>query len=299
MTRKKKQHLDIYQSITNQIIAAIEVGTSEAQMPWHRSGFTQTRPVNISSTKPYQGINILSLWAAAMSGNYEHGLWGTYRQWQEAGAQVRKGEKSSFIVFYKQFENDETENNENQSERRLFMARASRVFNVAQVDGYELPDQPEPTENLVNRIASVEEFIARTGAIIKEGGEQACYNPATDQITMPDQHRFFDTNTGSATEHYHSVLLHELIHWTGAKHRLNRTFGKRFGDHAYAIEELTAELGAAFLCADLEISASPREDHACYINNWLSAMKADAKAVFAAASAASKATEYLNTKGPG
>ena len=89
------------------------------------------------------------------------------------------------------------------------------------------------------------------------------------------------------------MLLHELTHWSGAKHRLDRTFGKRFGDHAYAIEELTAELGAAFLCADLGISASLREDHACYINNWLSAMKADAKAVFAAASAASRATEYL------
>ncbi len=299
MTRKKKQHLDIYQSITNQIIAAIEAGTGEVKMPWHRSGFNQSRPVNISSSKPYQGINILSLWAAAMSGGYHHGLWGTYRQWQEAGAQVRKGEKSSFIIFYKQFENDETENSENQSERRLFMARASHVFNVAQVDGYELPDQPELTENLVTCIASVEEFISKTGAIITEGGEQACYNPASDQISMPDQYRFFDTDTGSATEHYHSVLLHELTHWTGAKHRLDRTFGKRFGDHAYAIEELTAELGAAFLCADLGISASPREDHASYINNWLSAMKADAKAVFAAASAASKAVEYLKWSGDG
>lgn len=291
MTRKKKQHIDVYQSITNQIISAIEAGTGEVKMPWHRSGFNQTRPVNISSSKPYQGINILSLWAAAMGGNYEHGLWGTYRQWQEAGAQVRKGEKSSFIVFYKQFENDEADDGKDQTERRMFMARASRVFNVAQVDGYELPDQPEPTENLVTRITSVEEFIGKTGAIIKEGGEQACYNPATDEISMPDQHRFF----GNATEHFHSVLLHELTHWTGAEQRLDRTFGKRFGDHAYAIEELTAELGAAFLCADLGISASPREDHACYINNWLSAMKADAKAVFAAASAASKAMEYLST----
>ena len=293
MTRKKKQHLDVYQSITNQIIAAIEAGTGEVKMPWHRNGFNQTRPVNISSTKPYQGINILSLWAAAMGGNYEHGLWGTYRQWQEAGAQVRKGEKSSFIVFYKQFENDEADDGKDQAERRMFMARASRVFNIAQVDGYELPDQPEPFENLVTRIASAEEFIAQTGAIINEGGERAYYNPATDQVTMPDQHRFFDTDTGSATEHWFSVLLHELTHWSGAKHRLDRTFGKRFGDHAYAIEELTAELGAAFLCADLGISASLREDHACYINNWLSAMKADAKTVFAAASAASKAMEYL------
>ena len=293
MTRKKKQHLDVYQSITNQIIAAIEAGTGDVKMPWHRSGFNQTRPVNISSTKPYQGINIISLWAAAMNGGYNNGLWGTYRQWQEAGAQVRKGEKSSFIVFYKQFENDEANDKEEQSERRMFMARASRVFNVAQVEGYELPDQPGPTENLVTRIASVEEFIGRTGAIIYASGDQACYNPVTDQISMPDQHRFFDTDTASATEHYHSVLLHELTHWTGAKHRLDRTFGNRFGDHAYAIEELTAELGAAFLCADLGISASLREDHACYINNWLSAMKADAKTVFAAASAASKAMEYL------
>jgi antirestriction protein ArdC len=212
MTRKNKLHLDIYQSITNQIIAAIETGTGEVKMPWHRSGFNQTRPINISSSKPYQGINILSLWAAAMGGNYEHGLWGTYRQWQEAGAQVRKGEKSSFIVFYKQFEYDEVNDGNEQAERRMFVARASRVFNVAQVEGYELPDQSDPTENLVNRIASVEVFIGKTGAIIKEGGEQACYNQTTDQITMPDQRRFFDTDTGTATEHWFSVLLHELTH---------------------------------------------------------------------------------------
>jgi antirestriction protein ArdC len=212
MKRKKKQHIDVYQSITNQIIAAIEAGIGEVKMPWQRSGFNQSRPINISSSRPYQRINILSLWAAAMTGDYQHGLWGTYRQWQEAGAQVRKGEKSSFIVFYKQFENDESDDGEEKSERRLFMARASRVFNIAQVDGYELPDQSEPTENLVTRIASVEEFIGKTGAKIKEGGEQACYNPANDQINMPDQHRFFDTDTGSATEHWFSVLLHELTH---------------------------------------------------------------------------------------
>ncbi|NQV93878.1 MAG: DUF1738 domain-containing protein [Sphingomonadales bacterium] len=297
MAYRKSDRLDVYQSITSQIITAIEAGTGKVQMPWHRSGFESALPINISSSKTYQGINILSLWAAAQMADYEKAIWGTYKQWQDAGAQVRKGEKSSFIVFYKQFENDDTDSEEDQSRRRLMMAKASRVFNIAQVDGYDFPAEPEPSKNLVTRIASADALIARTGAIINEHGERAYFNPTTDEITMPDRHRFFDTDSGTATEHYHSVLLHELTHWSGAKHRLDRTFGKRFGDLAYSIEELTAELGAAFLCADLGISASPRKDHACYINNWLTAMKADTKAVFAAASAASKAAEYLKIAG--
>ena len=110
---------------------------------------------------------------------------------------------------------------------------------------------------------------------------------------MPDRHRFIGTETSTATEGWYSTLLHELTHWTGASHRMDRTFGKRFGDDAYAMEEMVAELGAAFLCGDLGITAEPRPDHAAYIENWLRILKADRKAIFTAASAANKAAEYL------
>lgn len=292
MTYQSTTRFNVYEAITNQIIAAVEAGPGKVQMPWHRSGAALSRPINVSSNKPYRGVNTISLWAAAEHAAYRHGLWGTYRQWHEAGAQVRKGEQSSLIVFYKQFDTEEGNADQDQPTRWSCMARASRVFNVAQVDGYTLPE-PEASDNRVHPIASAEAFVAKTGAIINEGGERAYYSPTDDQITMPDRHRFHDTSTSSATESWFSVLLHELTHWSGSSHRLDRQFGKRFGDKAYCIEELTAELGAAFLCADLHICAEPRPDHACYINNWLSVMKSDSRAIFAAASAASKAVDYL------
>jgi antirestriction protein ArdC len=128
---------------------------------------------------------------------------------------------------------------------------------------------------------------------VKHGGERAFYRPADDIIQMPERERFLGTETSTPTEAYYGTLLHELTHWTGAKKRCDREFGKRFGDQAYAMEELVAELGAAFLCADLGISVTPRQDHAAYIDNWLSVLKADKKAIFTAASKAAQASDYL------
>jgi antirestriction protein ArdC len=293
MTRKTNQRFDVYEAVTNQIIAAIETGAGEVTMPWHASGHAITRPMNIASGKAYRGVNTVALWAAAATGGYDHGLWGTYRQWQERGAQVRKGETSSLIIFYKEFERDEEERQDGlQPLDRRFMVRASRVFNVAQVDGYVL-DEPEPAENPVDPIARADAFIQATGARIQEGGSRAFYHRIEDAITMPDRHRFHGTATSSATEGWYAVLLHELTHWTGAPSRLAREFGERFGDDAYAMEELVAELGAAFLCGDLNITAEPRPDHAAYIDHWLRILKGDNRAIFAAASAAAKAADYL------
>ena len=286
------ERFDVHQHITDQIVSAIEAGAGAWQMPWHQSSHALTRPKNIASGNAYRGINILALWVAAEASGYEHGLWGTYKQWQEKGAQIRKGEKSSVIVFYKELERT-SEHEPGETEKVLF-ARASRVFNAAQVDGFTPPEgEAMPTEDRVTPIEAAETFTAGTGAKIAIGGDRAFYRPSEDAITMPGRPRFVGTETTSPTEAWYSTLLHELTHWTGARHRLDRDLSGRFGSDSYAMEELVAELGAAFLCAELGITASPRPDHAAYLAGWLKLLKADKKAIFSAASSASRATDYL------
>lgn len=299
MTTKTKQRFDVYEAVTNQIITAIEAGAGQVAMPWHRSGAAITRPKNISTGNAYRGVNTIALWAAAEIGGYAEGLWGTYRQWQDRGAQVRKGETSSLIIFYKEFARDDDDAGEDGQTNfdRRFMVKASRVFNVEQVDGYEREDI-DVSADPIDPIASADAFIQATGATVTEGGERAFYNRTTDAITMPDRFRFMDTATSTATESWYSVLLHELTHWTGAETRMAREFGERFGDDAYAMEELVAEISAAFLCADLGITAEPRPDHAAYIDHWLRIMKGDKKAIFTAASAAAKASDFLTSLQP-
>jgi antirestriction protein ArdC len=261
-------------------------------MPWHRSGEGLNRPVNIDTNNAYRGINVVSLWASAQARGFGTGTWGTYRQWQNNGAQVRKGEKASLVVFYKEFDVEETTDDGETEQGKRLMARASWVFNADQVDGYTAPAVPEPKDP-VQALDRAERFIAGTGAIVHHGGSRAFYRPSDDIIQMPERERFLGTETSSATESYYATLLHELTHWTGHGRRCDRQFGKRFGDDAYAMEELVAELGAAFLCADLGVTLEPRPDHAAYIDNWLTVLKADKKAIFTAASQAAKATDYL------
>ena len=285
---------DVYTQVTDTIIAAIEAGAGQWDMPWHRHGVTHTRPMNALTGKRYRGVNVLALWAAAEARGFTTGLWGTYRQWQEKGAQVRKGEKSSLVVFFKELAVDETNPETGETERgRRLIAKASYVFNANQVDGFELPEPAAPA-NPAEVLAQVEAYVAATGARVAFGGEGAFYRPLTDTIHMPDRTRFVGSATSSATECLYSTLLHELTHWTGIKTRCDREFGKRFGDDAYAMEELVAELGAAFLCADLGIANTPRPDHAAYISHWLTVLKADKKAIFTAASKAAQAVDYLD-----
>ena len=292
MTSSASNRFDVYEAITNQIITAIECGAGEVQLPWHRKGSAIYRPMNIASGKAYRGVNTVALWAAADAKHYEHGVWGTYRQWQEREAQVRKGEKSSLVIFYKELDSAAAASGEDEPGERRFVARASRVFNIAQVDGYVLPET-EPAVDRIDPCEAAEAFVSATSAKITVSGDSAFYRPSIDTITMPDRHRFVGTDTSSATEGWYATLLHELTHWSGASHRLGRELGKRFGDDAYAMEEMIAELGAAFLCGDLGITAEPRPDHAAYIDHWLRILKDDRKAIFTAASAANKAAEYL------
>jgi antirestriction protein ArdC len=162
------------------------------------------------------------------------------------------------------------------------------------VDGFAVPEVP--TAEDFDPIPNADTFVAATGAAIRIQGDSAHYTPSIDTITMPERGLFFATQSGSAGQNWYATLLHELIHWSGAEHRLERTFGKRFGDDAYAMEELVAELGAAFLCADLGLSSNPRPDHATYLASWLKVLKADSRAIFTAASAAAKAAEWVSGK---
>ena len=292
-----QKKLDVHQAITDQIIAAIEAGAGDWQMPWHRSGEGLNRPVNIDTGNHYRGVNVIALWASAQMRGFTTGTWGTYRQWANRKAQVRKGEKASLIVFYKELDIDRTtENGETEADTVLF-ARASWVFNADQVDGYER--EPLPVcDRPVSPIDAAERFITATSADIRHGGSRAFYRHSEDFIQMPECERFLGTATSSATESYYATLLHELTHWSGHETRCARQFGERFGDDAYAMEELVAELGAAFLCTDIGITPELRPDHAQYIDHWLSVMKADKKAIFTAASQAAKAADFMTALQP-
>ena len=289
---------DVHQEITNQIIAAMQ-GAQEFQLPWiNAQGGSHARPVNIASGKPYNGVNILSLWIAAQANALPSHVWGTYRQWQAQGCQVRKGEKSPLVVFYKTVETEQAEGDtdERGSEQRMF-ARASRVFNAAQVEGFEAISEAIPETPRFDPIEQAEAFARATGAVIEEGGDKACFMPGADIIRMPDRCRFTGTDTISAAESFYATLFHELTHWSGAKTRLDRDLSGRFGSEAYAMEELVAELGAAFLCSDLYITPEPRADHAHYLTNWLAVLKQDSRAIFTAASKASQAANWLQERG--
>ena len=279
---------NVHQKITDQVIAAIEAGAAKFEMPWHRGN---PRPMNVASGNNYRGVNTLALWIAQQNNGYAANTWGTYKQWNNLGAQVRKGERASTVVFYKDGEKLDVDDDETKS-KRYFIATASCVFNADQVSGYLAPATPLVDKTLA--LDRADDFVAATYAKIGSTGNRACYNSTRDTISMPRRALFTGSSTSDATESFYSTLLHELTHWTGHPSRLDRDLKNRFGDEAYAMEELVAELGAAFLCADLSITPTPKPDHAAYINSWLDVLKQDKKAIFVAASKASAACDYLN-----
>jgi antirestriction protein ArdC len=280
---------DVYSRVTSQIINAIEQGVGSWQMPWHTSGRFEFSPINVASKKPYRGINTVCLWAAARAKGYESGEWGTYQQWQERGAQVRKGEKATTVVFWK-FANETDGSQEGSADQetrssRLLLTRGYCVFNTAQVEGYT--PKAEPNIPILERIERAETFFRSVGANVKHGGNQAYYSPDADYIQMPPFAAFIENVS------YYSILAHEHTRWTAKPERCDRQLGRRFGDNAYAAEELIAELGAAFVCAQLGLSTEPRQDHAQYIQSWLRVLKADKRAIFTAASKAQQACDWL------
>lgn len=286
--------LDIHQSITNQIMAAIEAGAGDYRMPWNtRICFSTggSLPCNPIGRYGYKGINILSLWCSQQAHSHPTMEWATFRQWQSAGAQVRKGERGTLTVFYKPADSDSRnagEEEDTQASARRFVARAAYVFNAAQVDGYLPPSLPVLPE--IERHESADRLISASGATIHHGGPCACYVPSRDEIHLPPSGAFSNSTA------YYGVALHELTHWTGHESRCARDLRNRFGSEAYAGEELIAELGAAFLCAEVGVAAEPRIDHARYIQSWLRVLKNDKRAIFTAAAKASQAAAYLTSK---
>ena len=283
--------MDIYQTVTDKIVAMIEAGAGAWHMPWHGDGLTLPR--NPLSGTRYRGCNVPLLWSAAMAKGYQSHQWATFKQWQKAGAQVRKGERSELVFFWKRFgpaEGDEgAGDGDGRSGRARYMARAYNVFAVEQVDEYGV--QPSlPLDGLAegNRIAVAEGYFSSIGATVRHGGGKAFYAPSHDAIQMPEFRQFFDAVS------YYATLGHEHVHWTGHAARCNREFGKRFGDRAYAFEELVAELGAAFLCAGLGLANAPRPDHAAYLDSWLKVMREDKRAVFTAGARAQAAVDWLD-----
>ena len=272
--------ISVYDSVTNNIIAKLEQGIAPWIKPWQAGSTGADR--NAISKKEYQGVNRLIL---GMSG-YSSPVWASFKQWQDLGATVKKGERGTQIVFYSQVAKKEIKENDPNPENSTYaMLKAYYVFNIDQVEGIEY-EKPAPQLPDFNPIPALEDRIAKTGAQISHGGGRAFYRPSTDSITLPEKNTFISEN------HYYATALHELTHWSGAPHRLDRTKGKRFADTAYAFEELVAEMGAAFLCADYGIEGELQ--HADYIGNWLQCLKNDNKAIFYAAALAQKAADYIN-----
>lgn len=275
-----------FDRITQAIIQALEAGVDDYEMPWHKLGADIGQPTNATTGKAYRGLNILGLSLAAVANSYPSGRWSSYRQWQAAGAQVRKGEKGTPIFFWQSRDSDSIEA-EDASETRYrgYVARTFMVFNEAQVDGAPKVDEASTDHDFVHCDAT--DLLNRLDAKVIHGGDRAYFEPATDIIRLPAPAQFKCLNS------YISVRAHETTHWTGAKSRLDRDLSGRFGTSAYAMEELVAELGAAFLCSALGISQEPRKDHAAYISSWIKVMKGDNKAILTAASKAQQAVDFI------
>ncbi|PPC99400.1 MAG: antirestriction protein [Hyphomicrobium sp.] len=283
----------VYEKITAKIVADLEAGVRPWMKPWsaeHAAGRI-TRPLR-SNGIPYRGINIVMLWMQAMDRGYAAPIWMTFKQALELGGHVRKGEHGTLVVYADTITRTDTnEKTGEESESVIPFMKGYTVFNVEQIEG--LPAQyhalAEAPLDPVQRIERAEAFFAAIGASIITGGNMACYSVSHDHIRMPPFETFRDA------EGYYATLAHECVHWTRHPSRLDRDLGrKRWGDAGYAAEELVAELGAAFLCADLELTPEVRDDHASYIASWLKVLKDDPRAIFTAASHAQRAADYVN-----
>jgi antirestriction protein ArdC len=282
---------DVYQRITDQIVSELEKGVRPWMKPWnaeHAAGRI-TRPLRGNGI-PYQGINVLMLWSAAMEKGYAAPIWMTFKQAQEFKVHVRKGEQGSLVVYADKIIRTETNADTGEaSEHAIPFMKGYTVFNVEQIDG--LPERfyakDEVRSETVQRIATADSFIAATGAAVRHGGNRAFYSPASDHVQMPPIEAFRDA------ESYYATLAHEVTHWTRHPSRLDRDFGrKRHADEGYAMEELVAELGSAFLSADLELT--PEVHDAACIASWIKVLKDDKRAIFSAASHAQRAADFLH-----
>jgi len=289
---------DIYTRITEKIVADLENGVRPWMRPWHSDHAAKriTRPLRFNGL-PYSGVNVLLLWSEAVARGYSAPTWMTFKQAVKLGGAVRKGETGTAVVFASRFTKAEADANGGEIEREIPFLKAYTVFNIAQIDG--LPDHyhapAEPFRDPVERMDEADRFFANTGVEIRHGGDRAFFSPATDHIQMPPFQMFRDAAS------YYATLSHECCHWAGGPTRLDRNLSRYHEDRSErAREELIAELGSCFLCADLGIvpELEPRPDHASYLASWVKVLSDDRRAIFQAAAHAQRAVTYLHDLQP-
>jgi antirestriction protein ArdC len=285
---------DLYRRVTDKIIADLEQGVRTWMRPWstERPAGASRRPLRHNGT-PYRGINVITLWSAAALKGYGSPLWLTFKQAMELGGHVKKGEVGELVVYADRITRPATDSEGTEAPRVIPFLKGYTVFNAEQCGS--LPAHVTTTAahsplTVSQRIAAADRFFAATGADIRHGGTRAFYAEAADYVQMPPFESFCDAESHAAT------LAHELIHWTKHTTRLGRDMGRvKWGDAGYAREELVAELGSAFLCADLGITPEIRDDHAAYLASWLTVLKNDTRLIVSAASHAQRAADYLQS----
>lgn len=288
----KEARPDLYTRVTEAIVADLQRRVRPWTKPWsaeHLAGRI-SRPLRHSG-EPYSGINVILLWSEAVARGFAAPIWMTFRQALALGAHVRKGEHGATVVYANRIKRTETDDNGADTEREIPFLKAYTVFNVEQIDG--LPAHfhavTGPQLDPQARVARADDFFTRLGADVRHGGNSAYYALHPDYVQIPPFESFRDP------ESYYATLAHECTHWTRHPTRLDRDFGRKaWGDAGYAREELVAELGAAFLCADLGVALEPRPDHAAYIDSWLQVLNGDRRFIFTAAAHAQRATDYLH-----
>ena len=281
---------DLYQEATDKIIKALESGTTPWQKPWDNIDAGPLR--NGATHNNYHGINTLMLYCTSIERGYTDPRWVSFKQCQQNGWTVKKGAKSERVYFYKPLQVDERDERGapvidattgQARKKQIPYLQASPVFNAQEIEG--IPALA-PDEMRFSPIEAGESILKRSPVEIRYGGNSAHYSPASDTIAMPERSQF------KQPENFYAVLAHEMIHSTGTKERCNREFGQRFGDNAYAMEELVAEMGSVQLAMETGLPSNI-ENHASYAEHWLKVLKADKKALFVAAAKASQAVDFV------
>ncbi len=275
---------DLYTEVSNRIVSQLEEGCVPWVRPWRpvRGGNT---PCNATTGRFYNGCNVILLWMACASSGFATPRFLTFRQAKIAGGSVKEGEHGTKVYFVN---NVIKKNSNGEIEKKYGFLKEYTVFNVDQCENLPtniVEGEAAPVKTVAERNTDADDFVACTKATIRYGGDRACYIPIIDIINMPTIEAF------NSADNFYSTEFHELAHWTGHKSRLDRDLLNRFGDNAYAAEELVAELTAAFMCA--EFGFEGKTTHAEYIANWIKVIKSDPRAIFTAASTATKAATYL------
>ena len=276
---------DIRRQVTNKIVDALGAGTPPWRKPWRNDRTNTGAPANVVSGTNYRGVNALLL---DLSG-CESRWWATYSQIQALGGRVRKGEQATRIVYWREVERVVATTADGTEAVETFpLVKTYCVFNAAQADGLEEFQARSRAAVNFEDFGPFEAIIAATGADIRHGGDRAFYHPGRDFIQMPSRESF------ESRAAYYGTLAHEACHWTGHEDRLDRPMkNARFGDRAYSVEELVAEIGGAFLCTEVGVPQSDLSNQAAYLASWLAVLERDSTAIFTAAGQASRAVDYI------